>query len=92
MDDLVSPALYENLDFSEMDLANRWWPLGRSKRVVLDPALNLGKPVVAAFNIPTATLSRVAKTAGSAREVAEWYEVDEATVLAAIEYENALAA
>lgn len=92
MDDIVSPALYENLEFGDMDFANRWWPLGRSQGVVVDPALNLGKPVVAAYNIPTATLGRMAKTAGNVRQVAEWYEVDEATVLAAIEYENAIAA
>jgi uncharacterized protein (DUF433 family) len=92
MDDLVSPALYENIDFGELDLAKRWWPIGRDHGVVLDPALNLGKPVIAAYNIPTATLARLAKSAGDIQEVANWYEIDEDSVRAAVEYETTRAA
>lgn len=92
MDQLVCPLLYENLDFGEMDVANRWWPRGRSAGIVVDPARNMGKPVVAKWNIPTGVLASLFDNVGSIERVADWYEIDSEAVRQAVEFEHRSAA
>ena len=91
-DEIVAPLLYENLDFGELDLARRWWPGGRSRDIIVDPHLNLGKPVVARYNIPTSVLYQLYLSQSSSSKVADWYEIDEEAVVAAVDFEAGLAA
>jgi uncharacterized protein (DUF433 family) len=87
---IVAPFLKE-LDF-EHGYA-RWWPLGKERSVVLDPVRNLGQPSVAASGVPTRVLARSVKAnAGSAEEVARWYEVSTDEVRDALEFEASLVA
>ena len=92
MNSLVSPLLYENIDFGELDIAERWWPNGRSAGVVVDPSMNLGKPIVAKYNIPTSVLAQAYRSVGSVELVANWYEIDQAAVECAIKFEMPRAA
>lgn len=87
MDAIVTPFLIECLDFTD-GLVSRWWPLGKDHRIVIDPALNFGKPVVFPENIPTETLFAAYKAEKSTVSVADWYEIDESLVIKAIEYEQ----
>ena len=70
----------------------RWWPLGESRGVVLDPTRNFGRPIVSRHGVPTEVLAAAAKAAGSAEEVARWYEMPAAEIADAIEFERQLAA
>lgn len=94
IDQLVYPLLYQNLDFGEgeMDVANRWWPQGRRAGIVVDPARNMGRPIVAQWNIPTAVLANLFENVGSVDRVADWYEIDVVAVRQAVEFEQRTAA
>lgn len=87
MDELVAPFLFECLDFTD-DTVSRWWPLGKDHQIVIDPALNFGKPVIFPLNIPTETLYSAYRADQSTAIVADWYEIDESLVIKAIEFEQ----
>jgi hypothetical protein len=86
---VVKPFL-KNLDFAD-DIATRWWPLGRNKSVVLDPARNFGQAIVNRESVPTSVLATAARTTSRSR-VARWYEVSLKSVRDAVEFEEQLAA
>lgn len=86
---IVTPFLKE-LDFE--DGVTRWWPLGRSRQVVVDPVRNLGQPTVNRSGVPTRVLARSVRTNGSIESVARWFEVAPEEVRDAVEFERALAA
>jgi uncharacterized protein (DUF433 family) len=88
---IVTPFLRE-LEFVEGGGLVRWWPLGESRGVVLDPTRNFGRPIVSRRGVPTELLAAAAKAAGSTEEVARWYEMPEAEIADAIEFERQLAA
>jgi uncharacterized protein (DUF433 family) len=56
MPSIVKPYLDE-LEFDVNDVANRWWPMGRTGGVVIDPKHSFGAPIVDGTGIRTATLS-----------------------------------
>lgn len=87
---ILDPYL-EDIDFDK-DVPRRWWPLGRSVGVVIDPARSYGKPIVARSGVPTQVLAQAYDAERSYRAVAAWYEVDEAAVRHAVRYERRLAA
>lgn len=53
--DIIKPSLYAGIEYDENG-ATRWFPLGKRKTIVLDPALQFGAPVVAQAGIPTDTI------------------------------------
>jgi uncharacterized protein (DUF433 family) len=88
---VVQPFLKE-VDFDETNLlAFRWWPMGRSVPIVLDPRIAFGSPVLQGTAIRTNVAARTATTV-SKEEVAEAYDVDLARIVAAVEFEEQLAA
>jgi uncharacterized protein (DUF433 family) len=87
---VVSPFL-AGIDF-DGDAASRWWPLGASKRVVIDPARSFGQPIVAREGVPTAVLAAAVRAEGAEDVVARTYEVSLASVRHAVEFEKKLAA
>lgn len=92
LDAVVWRLLVAELDFDDLDLAQRWWPRGKQAGVAIDPARNLGKPIVDRCSVPTEVLSRQYKVSGSLEAVAEWYEIDVDSVRRAVEFEASLAA
>ena len=87
---VVSPFL-SGIEF-EGETAARWWPLGTSKRVVIDPARSFGQPIVAREGVPTAVLAAAVEAEGAEEVVARVYEVSPASVRHAVEFEKKLAA
>lgn len=55
MPSIVKPYLDE-LDFDVNDVANRWWPMGRTGGVVIDPRHSFGAPIVDGTGIRARTL------------------------------------
>jgi uncharacterized protein (DUF433 family) len=88
---IVAQYLTE-LDFDpKSSLAERWWPLGRSVPILLDPGVAFGAPVVAG------TATRTDIVAGLAGEVgvgvaADAYQMAPEAVAAALRFETELAA
>jgi len=54
--ELVRPYLGQ-LEFAPSEMPTRWWPLGKEGRVVVDPTVSFGQPIVAEAGIPTRVLA-----------------------------------
>jgi uncharacterized protein (DUF433 family) len=90
---IVEPFLMRGFEFSaDAKRVVRWWPSGFRKRVVLDPMRSFGKPIISDRGIPTVTLAASYKAEESFERVARWFETDVASVVAAVQYEESLAA
>lgn len=89
--DFVLDYLYDALEYSEFDELIRWWPLGKDRRVIIDPKRSFGRPIV-----PEGVQTRILASSFRAREdvraVADWFEVSESSVSDALEFERSLAA
>jgi uncharacterized protein (DUF433 family) len=70
--------------------AERWYPLGKHRRIVIDPAIALGEPTVR--GVPTRVLFGPVEAGNSPAEVAGWYGLTKAEVLAACEFERKMSA
>ncbi len=89
---VISPSLYDDLDFSPSDEALRWWPLGHRRGVVVDPARSFGQPIIAKTGIATDAMAAAVGAEGSVEAAARWYAVEPALVKAAVDFEKSLAA
>jgi uncharacterized protein (DUF433 family) len=85
MQRVIEPSL-KNLEF-EGDVATRWWPLGRSKGVVIDPKRQFGQPIDDATGVPTSVLAQAAKTEGSPAVAAKRFMVPVSSVRRAVAFE-----
>lgn len=83
--------LYDALEYSEFDELARWYPLGKNRRVVVDPKRSFGRPI-SLEGVPTAILASSLQTEKTIENVAYWYRVDPNSVRDADEYERMLAA
>ena len=83
----------KRIDFgADSELAERYWPAGRSSRVVVDPRRAFGKPIVDGTSIPTEAIFQM-YSAGEPKEyVADLYDLDISEVEDAIDFETRLAA
>jgi uncharacterized protein (DUF433 family) len=89
--DVVEPSLFANVDWHD-GLASRWWPLGRSCAVNLDPAILFGAPHVAETRVPTSIIAEAVTAEGGGveaiRAVAEWHGMTLDQVRDAIRFET----
>jgi uncharacterized protein (DUF433 family) len=88
---VITPFL-KQLEYSASGDLLRWFPLGINKPVVLDPRVSFGAPIVAGHSIPTAVLYQAHEAGETEAAIAEWYELPQPAVHAALEYERLLAA
>jgi uncharacterized protein (DUF433 family) len=88
---IISPSLYEGVEFNASDDPQRWWPLGKKHTVVIDPERGFGAPIVARSGVPTRILANAVKAEGSVDFVAKWYEVTPREVRDAVKFEEQLA-
>lgn len=87
--DAVVSDLFVNIDYGDL-YASRFWPLGKERRVVLDPHFNFGKPIHADSGVPTYSIYEMAQGGTPKSEIAWWFSVPDAAVDAAWEYERSL--
>ena len=90
-DQVIRPLLLQ-LDFSSSHYPLRWWPLGTSRHVVLDPNRCFGTPITEREATPTRSLYLAVQAGNAPRQVASWYGVSPKAVADAIEFERNLAA
>jgi len=90
-DKVIRPFL-KNVEFDGGKVPSRWWPRGKSRQVALDPRRSFGHPIIFREGIATKVLVRSACANNSIEEVAKWFEISPASVRAAIDFEQALAA
>ena len=92
--DVVLGPFLSNIDYRMDGTAWRYWPRGRSGRVVLDAERQFGHPIDAETGVPTNVLYRAVKANPDDdwRTVAQWYGVPPAAVGSAFAYEDSLMA
>lgn len=88
---MIEPSL-RDLDFDKDGLALRWWPLTRAKSVVLDPAIQFGRPTIAGVGIGTRILADAVVAEGGIEPGARLYEINPRQVRDALLFEERLAA
>jgi uncharacterized protein (DUF433 family) len=86
MEPIINQFLLESLDFNKYDLAEKWWPLGKESRIVVDPERNFGKPIINDKNIRIDTIYDLYHRNKNITEIAEWYEIDERAINEAIQF------
>lgn len=87
---ILRPIL-DDLEFVRQT-ASRWWPLGKKKSIVLDPARSFGAPITDREGVRTEILFNAYKANRSVDDVADWYAVDHKAVRDAIRFERGRAA
>ena len=82
--------LLESLDYdSQEKAAYRWWPLGKSKPVILDTRLSGGLPATASSGVRTSSIASRARRGWSEEAIASDVAADLEEVRAALELEHA---
>ena len=90
--DIIQPSLYAGIEYGA-DGAVRWFPLGKRKTIVLDPALHFGTPVISHTGIPTDTIYASYLAEGRDKNmVARVFDLTPRMVAEAVEFEERLAA
>ena len=87
---IVRP-FFKKLEYHHDDPV-RFWPMGHTHRIVLDPRRQFGKPIDDASGVPTRALFRAVIAGDDLSTVATWFNVPAAAVAAAIKFEESLAA
>ena len=86
--DIILPTLYECLDFSNYEIAEKWWPFGKDSGIVVDPQRNFGKPIIDDLNVSIETIVDLVKSKHTIEEIVDWYEIDKKYVEMALEGEH----
>lgn len=90
---VIAPSLYEGIEYTGEGEAQRWYPVRRSKAIVLDPNRNFGKPVLSSTGIDTSTIYQAYLAEGQdAKRVSVIFEIPTAAVDAAVTFEHGIAA
>lgn len=85
-DEIVEPAL-RRIEFGEMGLAERWRP---SAGVLIDPTIQAGAPCVDGTRVTTTLVAGLADDGYYVDEIASEYDLEEAQVEQALEFESVL--
>jgi uncharacterized protein (DUF433 family) len=88
----VLTSLASQLDCAEDGTICGYWPLGKGRRVVLDPARAFGQPIDSVSGVPTRALAGMSSAGEPIEKVARWYRVDPEAVRDAVLFEQSLAA
>ena len=90
MEPVLKPYL-KQLQFDQRGVAERWFPMGAHRPVVLDPRRAFGMPVTERAGVPTEVIAHLFQAGDSKSTIAQWYRLDEVEVDAALEFESTLA-
>lgn len=86
--DIVEPFC-TRIEFSqETQLAERYWPLGREKSVVVDPHHSFGQPVIDGTNTTTQALFELYQSGESFEDLAGLYDIPATSVGDAVFFEG----
>lgn len=85
----IVKTFLKELEFSGDEII--WWPLGKERKIVVDPKRNFGQPTVVRSGVPSQILARSVKANSSRELVAKWYEAEFEEIADAVEFEELLA-
>lgn len=84
-DEILGPFL-DALDYRDT-FAVRWWPLGRARPVVVDPALGFGLPVIGGSGVRTEIIRERFEAGDSIEQISRDFNVSNSEVESAIQFE-----
>jgi uncharacterized protein (DUF433 family) len=88
--EIIKDSLYAGIEYAG-DFASRWYPMARSKVVVVNPAIDFGHPIVEESGIPTASLyATYLAEERNKSVVAQIFEISAKHVAAAVRFEEKL--
>ena len=70
------------------ELAERFWPLGRDRAVVVDPRRGFGRPTIAGTRVPTEVVAAMRQGGDAVATIASRFELSPQAVRDAIEFES----
>jgi uncharacterized protein (DUF433 family) len=76
----------KKIDFSDQDLAKRFWPLGKTRSIVVDPHHQFGQPVINGTNINAATIFSMYQSGEPIAAIGILYDLTEEQVNDAIAF------
>lgn len=82
----VIESFFKKIDFSENDLARRFWPLGKNHHIVVDPHHQFGQPVINGTNINAATIYSMHQSGEPVATIGILYDLTVAQVADAIRF------
>ena len=86
-DSVLSPFL-ETIEYED-GFARRWWPLGAEQRIVVDPDIGFGQPVVAGSGVRTESVLEQLKAGSSLEQTAYDFALQVKDVGYALAFESA---
>jgi len=89
---ILDPYLYRGLEFGPGHVVSKWWHEAGNRKIVIDPERAFGRPIIAKEGVPTRALSYAFAVEKSIERVAAQFELSKASVAAAVEFEQRLAA
>jgi uncharacterized protein (DUF433 family) len=85
----VEPSLFDQVFYVE-DIARTWIPIRQHTRVIIDPKIAFGRPVLRDIWIPTETLFDAFQAEGGAEQAAEEFGLEPDDIGAAVGFEQDL--
>lgn len=86
--EIIEPSL-KNIEFED-GVPIRWWPLGKSARIVLDPNRAFGAPIESESSVPTSVLANSVSAEGSVEAAARVWDVPQSSVKRALDFQRKL--
>lgn len=80
------------IEFSDTKIAERFWPLGRNRAIVVDPHHKFGQPVLKGTNINTATIYAMYSSGEQIATISELYDISAEEIQDAIAFSKQSAA
>jgi len=80
----IIEGFFKKIDFSDNNLAERFWPLGKEHEIVVDPHHQFGQPVIQGTNINAATIFSMYESGESTSTMAILYDITQEQVNDAI--------
>lgn len=77
---------FKKVDFSDNDLATRFWPLGKDHSIVVDPRHQFGQPVIHGTNVNAATIYSMYESGEPLSTIGILYDLTEEQVNDAIAF------
>lgn len=87
---VIERSLFDAILYAD-DLAYRWKPFKNAPKIVLDPKISFGRPVIEGRWVPTHTIYRSFIVDGDIPLTADEYGLDEDDVRQAVDFERSLA-
>lgn len=85
---VLKPFL-KKIEFSDDRMANRFYPIGKRKAIVVNPENQFGQPIIEGTNILAQTVYLLSEAGESKKSIAKLYDLNIKQVSDAIEFSNA---